>query len=220
MQVLEKIVNILIADDHELIREGIRRSLHDLDPSTVTFEAEDEQQVQNILQAEPIDVLLLDLVLPAGKSFKLLESAVINYPDMKVAMLTASEDINDVRKCMDYGASAFITKTSGKTNLINALRLVIAGGVYISPELISKINQSQTDAAKNIDNEKKTASLTNRQRDVLALICKGASNKEIAKLLSLSENTVKIHVTAILKALDVSNRTQAVLFANKTGLFD
>jgi len=213
-------VNILIADDHELIREGIRRSLHDLNPDTVAFEAEDEQQVVDVLRSEHIDVLLLDLVLPGGKSFKLLEDAVNNYPAMKVAMLTASEDINDVRKCMDYGASAFITKTSGKTNLINALRLVIAGGVYISPELIVKINQSQVDAAKDVDDEKKINSLTNRQRGVLELVCKGASNREIAGLLELSENTVKIHVTAILKALAVNNRTQAVLFANKAGLFD
>lgn len=213
-------MNILIADDHELIREGIRRSLHDLNPDTVAFEAEDEQQVVDVLRSEHIDVLLLDLVLPGGKSFKLLEDAVNNYPAMKVAMLTASEDINDVRKCMDYGASAFITKTSGKTNLINALRLVIAGGVYISPELIVKINQSQVDAAKDVDDEKKINSLTNRQRGVLELVCKGASNREIAGLLELSENTVKIHVTAILKALAVNNRTQAVLFANKAGLFD
>ena len=213
-------MNILIADDHELIREGIRRSLHDLNPDAVTFEAEDEQQVVDVLQSEHIDVLLLDLVLPGGKSFRLLEEAVNNYPAMKVAMLTASEDINDVRKCMDFGASAFITKTSGKTNLINALRLVLAGGVYISPELIVKINQSQVDAAKDVDDEKKIESLTRRQRGVLELVCKGASNKEIANRLGLSENTVKIHVTAILKSLAVSNRTQAVLFANKTGLFD
>jgi DNA-binding NarL/FixJ family response regulator len=213
-------VNILIADDHELIREGIRRSLHELSPDAVTFEAENEQQVVDVLRFEHIDVLLLDLVLPAGKSFKLLQEAVNNYPAMKVAMLTASDDINDVRKCMDYGASAFITKTSGKTNLINALRLVIAGGVYISPELISKINQSQVDAANDVDDEKKINLLTRRQRGVLELVCQGASNKEIAGLLGLSENTVKIHVTAILKALAVSNRTQAVLFANKTGLFD
>jgi DNA-binding NarL/FixJ family response regulator len=139
---------------------------------------------------------------------------------MKVAMLTASEDINDVRRCMDYGASAFITKTSGRKNLINALRLVIAGGVYISPELIGKINQSQDDVKKSVDDQKKIDSLTNRQREVLALVCEGSSNKAIASLLGLSENTVKIHVTAILKSLSVSNRTQAVLLANKTGFFD
>jgi len=213
-------LNILIADDHELIREGIRQSLKELNSGGAIFEAEDEQQVQTILQTEHIDVLLLDLVLPNGKSFKLLESATTYYPEMKVAMLTASDDINDVRKCMDYGAAAFITKTSGKSNLINALRLVIAGGVYISPELIGKINQSQIDVAKDADDEKKINSLTNRQREVLALVCKGSSNKEIAGLLGLSENTVKIHVTGVLKCLAVSNRTQAVLFANKTDLFD
>lgn len=184
------------------------------------FEAEDEPQVLDVLLSEDIDVLLLDLVLPAGKSFMLLQKVVNNYPDMKVAMLTASEDIEDVRRCMDCGAVAFITKTSGRTNLINALRLVIAGGVYISPELIGKINQTQAEAENNANDEKKIKSLTNRQREVLALVCKGSSNKEVARLLGLSENTVKIHVTAILKTLDVSNRTQAVLFANRTGLFD
>ena len=213
-------MNILIADDHELIREGIRQSLQDLNPDGVIFEAEDEQQVETVLQSEHIDVLLLDLVLPNGKSFKLLESTIIDYPEMKVAMLTASEDVNDVRKCMEFGASAFITKTSGKTNLVNALRQVIAGGVYISPDLIDKINESQADGSSGSEDAKKIDSLTNRQKEVLELVCKGSSNKEIANLLGLSDNTVKIHVTAILKSLEVSNRTQAVLFANKTGLFE
>lgn len=212
-------MNILIADDHELIREGIRQSLLDLHQTGDIFEAENEQQVENILEAEDIDVLLLDLVLPNGKSFKLLESAIANYPDIKVAMLTASEDVKDVRRCMDYGASAFITKTSGKSNLVNALRLVIAGGVYISPELIDKINQSQEDDAKNSEDEQKINSLTNRQKEVLEFVCQGSSNKEIANRLGLSDNTVKIHVTAILRTLSVSNRTQAVLFANRTGLY-
>ena len=211
-------MNILIADDHELIREGIRQSLLELDQHAVIFEAEDEGQVQDILQSEPIDVLLLDLVLPDGKSFKLLESATIEYPEMKIAMLTASEDVNDVRKCMDYGASAFITKTSGKSNIINALRLVISGGVFISPELIDKFNQSQIDVDKNRHDEERIESLTSRQKQVLELVCEGSSNKEIANILGLSGNTVKIHVTAILRSLEVSNRTQAVLLVSKTGL--
>ncbi len=211
-------MNILIADDHELIREGIRQSLLELDQHAVIFEAEDEGQVQDILQSEPIDVLLLDLVLPDGKSFKLLESATLEYPEMKIAMLTASEDVNDVRRCMDYGASAFITKTSGKSNIVNALRLVISGGVFISPELIDKFNQSQKDVEKNRHDEKKIESLTSRQKQVLDLVCEGSSNKEIANILGLSGNTVKIHVTAILRSLEVSNRTQAVLLVSKTGL--
>lgn len=211
-------MNILIADDHELIREGIRQSLLELDQHAVIFEAEDEGQVQDILQSEPIDVLLLDLVLPDGKSFKLLESATLEYPEMKIAMLTASEDVNDVRRCMDYGASAFITKTSGKSNIVNALRLVISGGVFISPELIDKFNQSQKDVEKNRHDEMKIESLTSRQKQVLDLVCEGSSNKEIANILGLSGNTVKIHVTAILRSLEVSNRTQAVLLVSKTGL--
>jgi len=212
-------LKILIADDHELIREGIRQSLQNLIPEGVIFEAEDERQVEAVLQSEQIDVLLLDLVLPNGKSFKLLEKARVDYPDMKIAMLTASEDVNDVRRCMDYGASAFITKTSGKTNLVNALRMVIEGGVYISPDLIDKINESQANGTDN-DDAKKIDSLTKRQKEVLELVCNGSSNKEVANLLGLSDNTVKIHVTAILKSLDVNNRTQAVLFANRTGLFE
>jgi DNA-binding NarL/FixJ family response regulator len=214
------VLNILIADDHELIREGIRQSLQSLDPDGVIFEAEDEQQVDSILQSEHIDVLLLDLVLPNGKSFKVLEKAIENYESMKVAILTASEDVNDVLKCMDLGASAFITKTSGKTHLVNALRLVISGGVYISPVLIDKFNQAQADGDSRYDDSKRAEALTNRQREVLELVCQGSSNKEIANLLGLSDNTVKIHVTAILRTLDVSNRTQAVLIANKIGLFE
>ena len=213
-------MNILIADDHELIREGIRQSLQELNQNGEVFEAEDEQQVEAILQSEQVDLLLLDLVLPKGKSFQLLEMAIHTYPDMKVAMLTASEDVNDVRKCMDLGASAFITKTSGKSNLVKALRLIITGGVYISPELIEKINHSQTDAAANGEDERKLNTLTKRQREVLGLVCKGSSNKEIAHLLGLSDNTIKIHVTAILRSLNVRNRTQAVLLANKARFFE
>ena len=211
-------MNILIADDHELIREGIRQSLQELDQDAVIFEAEDEGQVKDILQSEQIDVLLLDLVLPDGKSFKLLANATLEYPEMKIAMLTASDDVNDVRRCMDHGASAFITKTSGKSNIVNALRLVISGGVFISPELIDKLHQSQKDVEKNRDDETKIESLTSRQKQVLDLVCEGSSNKEIANILGLSGNTVKIHVTAILRSLEVSNRTQAVLLVSKTGL--
>jgi DNA-binding NarL/FixJ family response regulator len=214
------VLNILIADDHELIREGIRQSLQGLDPNGVIFEAEDEQQVASVLQSEHIDVLLLDLVLPNGKSFNVLKDAVATYEDIKVAILTASEDVNDVLKCMDLGASAFVTKTSGKTNLVNALRLVISGGVYISPVLIDKITQAEADGDRRGDDIRKAEALTNRQREVLALVCQGSSNKEIANLLGLSDNTVKIHVTAILRSLEVSNRTQAVLLANKIGLFE
>jgi DNA-binding NarL/FixJ family response regulator len=119
---------------------------------------------------------------------------------------------------MDYGASAFITKTSGKSNIVNALRLVISGGVFISPELIDKFNQSQKDVEINRHDEKKIESLTSRQKQVLDLVCEGSSNKEIANILGLSGNTVKIHVTAILRSLEVSNRTQAVLLVSKTGL--
>ena len=90
-------MNILIADDHELIREGIRQSLQELDQHAVIFEAEDEDQVQDILQSEPIDVLLLDLVLPDGKSFKLLESATLEYPEMKIAMLTSFKKATPAR---------------------------------------------------------------------------------------------------------------------------
>jgi len=102
---------------------------------------------------------------------------------------------------------------------VNALRMVIEGGVYISPDLIDKINESQANGTDN-DDAKKIDSLTKRQKEVLELVCNGSSNKEVANLLGLSDNTVKIHVTAILKSLDVNNRTQAVLFANRTGLFE
>ena len=213
-------MNILIADDHELIREGIRQSLQELNQNGEVFEAEDEQQVETILQSEQVDLLLLDLVLPLGKSFQLLETVINTYPDMKVAMLTASEDVNDVRKCMDLGASAFITKTSGKSNLVKALRLIIRGGVYISPDLIEKINHSQADTSANGEDEKRLNTLTRRQREVLGLVCEGSSNKEIAHLLGLSDNTIKIHVTAILKSLNVRNRTQAVLLANRASFFE
>jgi len=213
-------LNILIADDHELIREGIRHSLRELNQTGDVFEAENEAQVEATLQTEHIDLLLLDLVLPNGKSFDLLEMAIRTYPEMKVAMLTASEDVNDVRKCMDLGASAFITKTSGKNNLVKALRLIIAGGVYISAELIEKIALSQDQSLSNASDVKNLESLTKRQQEVLVLVCKGASNKEVAHLLGLSDNTVKIHVTAILKSLNVRNRTQAVLIANKVQFFE
>jgi len=140
------------------------------------------------------------------------------YPDIPVVILSASDDAQTMRKSLDRGASGFIPKSTSHDVMLSALNLVIAGGVYIPPGMLNEGSEEQhgeNDKSVSGSDADIKARLTERQLEVLRLLAKGHQNKMIAKSLGVSEHTVKIHVTAILKALGVKNRTQAVLVAQQ-----
>lgn len=210
-------MKILIADDHELFRDGLRLVLSELGPDLRIIEAAGYDETLEVAnREEDLDLVLLDLVMPGMPWSEGLGALKRRLPKVPVVILSASEDRRLVLEAVRLGASGFIPKTSSSKVMLSALRLVMSGGVYLPPALIdeSGVSSRDTDPALSLD----ATPLTPRQREVLALLGQGKSNKEIARILNLSEGTVKLHVTAILKALNVSNRTGAVVAASRLGL--
>lgn len=211
-------MKILIADDHELFRDGLRLVLSDLGPDLTVIEASSYDQTLEITnQEEDLDLVLLDLVMPGMPWSEGLGAVKRRLPKVPVVILSASEDRRLVLEAVRLGAAGFIPKTSSSKVMLSALRLVMSGGVYLPPALIDETAVSSRDMS-GPDLSLDATPLTPRQREVLALLGQGKSNKEIARILNLSEGTVKLHVTAILKALNVSNRTGAVVAASRLGL--
>jgi DNA-binding NarL/FixJ family response regulator len=207
-------MRILVADDHALVREGLVHTLSELDPAAEIIEADSAEAVYAVLAGgATFDLALLDLFMPGVEGFDLLTTVCDRMPDLPVVVLSASEDSSHVRKAIDCGASGYVPKSSGRDVMLSALRLVLAGGVYLPPTTLAGGAEG---APAPVAAHLLLGSLTPRQREVLRLLGAGLSNKEIARQLGLSENTIKIHVTAILRSLQVSNRTAAVVLARES----
>ncbi len=207
-----KAMKVLIADDHELFREGLRCVLHDLGSRVVIVEASDYPGAIACVEAEQdIDLVLLDLGMP-GMAWSegipcLRQSLDAHVP---IVILSASDDRTNVQQSISLGAAGFIPKTSSGRVMISALRLVLDGGVYLPTTMLAE-TAPVADQANGLHGTRD--GLTPRQREVMDLLARGQSNKEIARVLNLAEGTVKLHVTAILKAFNVNNRTRAVVAA-------
>ncbi len=218
-------MNIVVADDHSLIREGLERTLKSVKPNTVIHHAQDRDSVLSLLeQINKIDLILLDLFMPGANGFALLETICKTYKTIPVIVISSAEEPENMRKAIDCGAAGFIPKSATTEIMINAINLVCSGGVYL-PVNILQYQDNKTPHQKNTDtvsliDETLDASLklTKRQKEVLELMAKGLANKEIARALSLSEHTIKIHVTAILRLFNAENRTEAVVMAHTAGI--
>jgi len=212
-------MKILIADDHELFRDGLRHVLDQLGGSLTIVEASDFSQAVAAVEREPdIDIVLLDLAMPGMTWNEGLTRLKELLPEtVPLIVLSASDDRRHVLQAVNMGAAGFIPKTSSSRVMLSALKLVLSGGVYLPPALLEQ-GSGQGDGMGPMASESAVSFLTPRQREVLALLGQGKSNKEIARVLQLAEGTVKLHVTAILKALNVNNRTRAVVAASQLGL--
>ena len=201
-------MKILLADDHTLFREGMRHVLGLLADDVETVEAGNcTQALQAVEDHDDIALVLLDLHMPGRDGFAALDTFSRGYPALPIVVLSGSENHADMRRALDNGAMGFIPKSATAPVMLSALRLVLAGGVYVPPALMQ--SGASTGAAPV---------LTPRQIDVLTRVIDGKPNKIIADDLGLTEATVKAHVTAVFKALDVSNRTQAARAAERLGL--
>jgi DNA-binding NarL/FixJ family response regulator len=218
-------MKILVVDDHVLIREALRGLFRELKPDATVLEAADAAQAMQLLADQPdAALLLLDLSLPDRDGFTLLAEVRERYPGLPVVVLSGFPDPANVLRALDYGALGFIPKSAGREVMKSALNLVFSGGVYIPTEILGSATSGELEPAPRgrIAVAKPNASpadlgLTERQIDVLALMMQGKSNKAVCRLLDLAEPTVKNHVTAILKALGASNRTEAVVAASTLG---
>ena len=217
-------VEILVVDDHALIREALRGVLKELKGEAIVLEASSCNQAMQIIAEHPnLDLILLDLNLPDRDGFSMLIELGERYPAISVVVLSAQQDRGSVLKALDLGALGFIPKSGQREVMLRALELVFAGGVYIPPEILvhDEPSSGQRDDKPPVANRPTVSpadlGLTERQVEVLWLMMQGKSNKAICRVLNLAEPTVKNHVTAILKALGVSNRTEAVIAVGKLG---
>ncbi len=209
-----KCVKVLIVDDHPLILEALRHTLAPLDQVVELHDAKSAADARKLVAAhEDADLMLLDLGLPEVPGFDLLAEFREQYPTIPVVVLSGSDRREDVMRAIDLGAMGYIPKTSSSKVMLSALRLVLAGGVYLPPIALMPDSPTPPRAVSPRD-----LGLTDRQCQVLALLLQGKPNKIICRELDLAEGTVKIHVAAILRALNVNTRTQAVVEASRLGL--
>ncbi len=220
-------MKILIVDDHPLIREALRHVLTVLDREVVLLEAQDCAEALAASGENPDpDLILLDLGLPDIDGFDALAQLRERYAGTALVVLSATHTPEIVTRAIDAGAMGFIPKTSSNQLLIDALRRVIAGSVYLPLEVLRQHQGTPSPALRRVAAagtsgtllSPRDIGLTARQADVLALLVQGKTNKQICRELDLAEGTVKIHMTSILKTLNVSNRTQAVIAVAKLNL--
>jgi DNA-binding NarL/FixJ family response regulator len=217
-------MKVLVVDDHALIREALRGVLKELKDDATIIEASTCQQAMRLVdEHSDLGLILLDLNLPDRNGFDVLAELRERYPGISTVVLSAFNDRDTVTKALDLGALGFIPKSSTRQVMLSALGLVFSGGIYIPPDVLARRETvpsqppSGTSGTEPRPLSPRDLGLTDRQVDVLALMMQGKSNKAICRTLDLAEPTVKNHVTAILKALKVTNRTEAVIAVGALG---
>ena len=205
----------MLADDHILMREGIRQLLEcDSTIEIVGEVSNGEQCIQMIRKVKP-QVLLLDINMPVKNGIEVLKEIRQNKWNVKVLILTVHNEIEYLLKALDIGVDGYILKESEFSELQKAIHAVFSGESYIQPSLIPILNNRMVLRDKDKD---KIEELTKRELEVLIEVANGKLNKEIANELKISERTVKNHISNIFKKIDVSDRTQAAVFAIKNDL--
>jgi DNA-binding NarL/FixJ family response regulator len=204
-------MKVLVVDDHPLVREGLASVIRQLGADTHVLSAGDAPAAL-LLAADhaDLDLVVLDLMMPGMDGARALIEFMRCLPAVPIVVLSASEDPADARRVFEHGARGYVPKSAGAPTLLAALRLVLAGDLYIPPLILS--------AAGMRSGAARLAGLTERQVEVLRHIAEGHSNAKIAADLTLSEKTVKSHITSIFKALNVFSRTQAAAAARESGL--
>jgi DNA-binding NarL/FixJ family response regulator len=221
-------MKILVVDDHVLIREALRGVLKELKRDAAVMEAGTCRQAMQLIEDNgEFSLILLDLGLPDRDGFSVLAELRERYPTTSIVVMSGMQDRGSVMKALDLGALGFIPKSAQREVMLTALQLVFAGGIYIPPEILQREEAAPVQAHGHAPGKASAGGraqvspaelgLTGRQLDVLSLMMQGKSNKAICRILDLAEPTVKNHVTAILKALKVTNRTEAVIAVNELG---
>ncbi|MDC7786384.1 response regulator transcription factor [Rhodoplanes sp. TEM] len=203
---------LVIADDHPLFRGAMREAVAGLFEKVEIAEAGSFEQISEILdRGGDVDLILLDLAMPGVRGFSGLLYLRAQYPSVPVVVVSATDDPGVIRRCMDFGAAGYIPKTLGVDVMRQGITAVLQGGLWTPPDIdLDATADPETSAALA-----RFATLTPQQVRVLMMLSEGLLNKQIAYELSVSEATVKAHVSAILQKLGVESRTQAVIAASK-----
>lgn len=208
-------INVMLADDHVLIREGIKQLLEFDGSMKVIAEASDGIECLEKLKNVKPDILLLDINMPNMNGIDVLKELKEKNDPLKVLILTVHSEVEYLVKAVDIGANGYILKDSGSAELKQAINAVIDEESYIQPNLIPALNSRLIN--RDMDKEK-LASLTKREVEILTQVACGMFNKEIAVNLNISERTVKNHISNIFKKIDASDRTQAAVFAIRNNI--
>ncbi len=206
---------VLVVDDHALVREGIAALLRQAWANSVILHAAKAETALELVAARhDIDLVLLDLMLPEHTGLDALAAFSRGSPGLPIVVLSSSESPTDVRRALGLGALGYVPKSAPPSTLMAALNLVLSGEIYV-PSFMAEQLSTANGTGGPAGSVEGFSRLTDRQRDVLRLICAHAANKEIAYRLAISEKTVKTHVTAILKALRVASRADALRLVNQ-----
>lgn len=204
-------LRLLVIDDHAMVREGLLQLLSKLGPNVVQYDAQDAESALLLLETEKeFDLVLLDIMLPGTNGLSLLGILRKRFPAVPVVILSALDDVDTVNRAMRLGAAGYVTKSGDGDTLLNALRQVLAGEIYLPPHLHDKFSvtlNGDLGAGRNLNDR---YGLTEGQRRVMELLREGKSNREIGDLLGLTEGTVKVHVSKIFRKLGVVSRAEAI----------
>ncbi|HET9025639.1 MAG TPA: response regulator transcription factor [Burkholderiaceae bacterium] len=213
-------MKILVVDDHSLITDALSVLFLDLDPAAEVLTTRTAEGGMELLEKNPdLDLVVLDLGMPGVSGTSLLEAMVAHSPEMKILVLSGQQDPRNVMRVLQLGAAGFVPKSMASDTLLAAVKFVLSGGVYIPADLLEEVNRVAMIGTPERPREvgATRVELTERQEQVLHLLARGAPIKIICRELGLSEGTVKTHVTAIYRAFNASNRTEALLAARRHG---
>jgi DNA-binding NarL/FixJ family response regulator len=217
---MEKI-RVMIAEDHSMIRQGLKQLIELENDMKVVVEAADGMQAIRNYGAQKPDIVLMDINMPGKGGLQALEEIKTEYPDAKIIMLTIHQEREYLIQSLTLGAAGYILKDADSSVLIEAIRTVNEGESYIQPTMAKElVFEFKRFTAKEASVNTKSSFLSDRELEVLKLIAKGKVNKDIAKVLYISEKTVKNHISNIFKKLNVKDRTQAAVYAIKNKLVE
>jgi DNA-binding NarL/FixJ family response regulator len=205
-----EVIKILIADDHDIIRQGIKRIIGFEGDMDIICEAENGEKALKLLKEHELDVVLLDCNMPVMNGIEVLRSIKEHDNQIKVIMLTVENDRKTITEAINIGSDGYVLKDSAGTEIVDAIRIVHKGEKYIDKLLVSTLFAGikvKSQKVRILDN------LSKREIEVLSKIAKGFSNKEIGEQLYLSEKTIKNYATSIFRKLNVSDRVQAAILA-------
>ena len=210
-------IRILLIDDHTLFRSGVKALLQRQADFKVVGEASDGLEGVKLVEQVEADVVLLDVDMPSMNGLEALAQIRETHPDLAVLMLTVGEDCEILGECLKLGARGYLLKKIDQDFLLRSIRLAYQGDSVISPQMMSKFVSQMSDPDQGRSRAaypgQDPSVLTRRERQTLAWLARGVSNKEIARALCLAESTVKVHVQSILRKLNLSSRVQAAIYA-------
>lgn len=210
-------MKLLIVDDHPVLREGLAALLRQAGPETDVLLASDAADGLALVEGHAdLDAVVLDLMMPGMDGWRAITEFGRKRPELPVIVLSSSEDPQDARKALALGALGYVPKSASQHVLLSAIRIVLNGDLYVPPLVLNAPDVREH--GQSARSEPGAARLTGRQIEILTMLSKGQPNKTIAATLDLSEKTVKAHITAIFRSLNVVNRTQAAAVGREVGL--